>query len=78
MTINYVNPTQYGIWITLSSIISWFSFFDIGFGYGLSSRFAGIEGELYRIMGHKRVVVKLGNSLAVATSYIAKEHLERV
>jgi transcription antitermination factor NusG len=40
--------------------------------------FAGVEGELYRIKGHKRVVVKLGNSLAVATSYIAKEHLERV
>ena len=40
--------------------------------------FAGIEGELYRIKGHKRVVVKLGCSLAVATSYIAKENLEKI
>jgi Na+-driven multidrug efflux pump len=40
LTINYVNPTQYGIWLTLSSIISWFSFFDIGFGNGLRNRFA--------------------------------------
>jgi transcription antitermination factor NusG len=44
----------------------------------VGGEFAGVEGELYRIKGHKRVVVKLGNSLAVATSYIAKEHLERV
>jgi O-antigen/teichoic acid export membrane protein len=40
MTINYVNPTQYGIWLTLSSIIGWFSFFDIGFGNGSRNRFA--------------------------------------
>ena len=40
MTINYANPTQYGIWLTLSSIIGWFSFFDIGFGNGLRNRFA--------------------------------------
>lgn len=40
MTINYVNPTRYGIWITLSSIIGWFSFFDIGLGNGLRNKFA--------------------------------------
>lgn len=40
LTINYVNPTQYGIWLTLSSIIAWMSFFDIGFGHGLRNRFA--------------------------------------
>lgn len=40
LTINYVNPTQYGIWLTLSSIIAWVSFFDIGFGHGLRNRFA--------------------------------------
>jgi O-antigen/teichoic acid export membrane protein len=35
LTINYVNPTSYGIWLTLSSLISWFTFFDIGLGNGL-------------------------------------------
>jgi O-antigen/teichoic acid export membrane protein len=40
LTIHYINPTQYGIWITLSSIIGWFSFFDIGFGHGLRNKFA--------------------------------------
>jgi len=40
MTINYINSTQYGIWLTLSSIISWFSFFDIGLGNGLKNKLA--------------------------------------
>ncbi|KAF2332506.1 lipopolysaccharide biosynthesis protein [Flavobacterium daemonense] len=40
MTINYINPTQYGIWLTLSSLISWFSFFDIGLGNGLKNKLA--------------------------------------
>jgi O-antigen/teichoic acid export membrane protein len=38
LTIHYVNPTQYGVWLTLSSIIGWFGFFDIGFGHGLRNK----------------------------------------
>ena len=40
LTIHYVNPTRYGIWLTLSSIVGWFSFFDIGLGHGLRNKFA--------------------------------------
>ena len=40
LTINYLEPEKYGIWITLSSIIAWFSFFDIGLGGGLRNKFA--------------------------------------
>jgi len=40
VTIHYVNPTRYGIWLTLSSIVGWFSFFDIGLGNGLRNKFA--------------------------------------
>jgi O-antigen/teichoic acid export membrane protein len=40
LTLHYVSPSQYGIWITLSSIIGWFGFFDIGFGNGLRNKFA--------------------------------------
>ena len=53
LTIHYVNPTRYGIWLTLSSIIGWFGFFDIGFGNGLRNKFAEAiakgEHELARI-----------------------------
>jgi O-antigen/teichoic acid export membrane protein len=40
LTINYINQSQYGIWLTLSSVIAWLSFFDIGFGNGLRNKFA--------------------------------------
>lgn len=39
LTIDYISPYQYGVWITLSSIIGWLSFFDIGFGNGLKNKF---------------------------------------
>ena len=40
LTIGYVNPTKYGIWLTLSSIIAWLSYFDLGFAHGFRNRFA--------------------------------------
>ncbi len=38
LTINYVSAELYGIWLSLSSIVSWFSFFDIGFGLGMRNK----------------------------------------
>lgn len=40
LTLNYLGTTQFGIWLTLSSIIAWFGFFDIGLGNGLRNKFA--------------------------------------
>ena len=40
LTINYLDKENYGIWLTLSSFIAWFSFFDIGLGHGLRNKFA--------------------------------------
>ena len=40
LTINYVNSSRYGIWLTLSSIVAWLSFFDIGLSQGLRNKFA--------------------------------------
>ncbi|HSI77688.1 MAG TPA: MATE family efflux transporter [Lunatimonas sp.] len=40
LTIDYVNPSRYGIWLTLSSIVGWFAFFDIGLTQGLRNKFA--------------------------------------
>jgi O-antigen/teichoic acid export membrane protein len=40
ITINYINPSRYGIWLTLSSIVAWLGFFDIGLTQGLRNRFA--------------------------------------
>lgn len=45
MTIHYINPTQYGIWLTISSMVAWISFFDIGFTQGLRNRFAEAKAQ---------------------------------
>lgn len=39
-TIDYLDSEQYGIWLTLSSIVAWLSFFDVGLGHGFRNRFA--------------------------------------
>ncbi|HTI09311.1 MAG TPA: hypothetical protein VL832_12170 [Puia sp.] len=53
LTIHYVKPTQYGIWLTLSSVIGWVGLFDIGLGNGLRNKFAEAlakgEHEMARI-----------------------------
>ena len=40
MTINYINPVQYGVWLTISSVVAWMNFFDIGLGNGLKNKLA--------------------------------------
>lgn len=44
----------------------------------VAGSFAGIEGELVRIAGHRRVVVRLDNLFTVATVYIPGSYLEKI
>lgn len=45
LTIEFVDPTQYGIWLTLSSLLSWLFFFDIGMTNGFRNRFAEAKAK---------------------------------
>ena len=45
LTLGYVEKEQYGIWLTLSSVVGWFSFFDIGLGHGLRNKLAEAMAE---------------------------------
>ncbi|MEP7165235.1 MAG: oligosaccharide flippase family protein [Ferruginibacter sp.] len=67
LTIHYVNPTKYGVWLTLSSIIAWFSFFDIGFGNGLRNKFA----EAIAKGDHKQARIYLSTTYAILSMIIA-------
>ncbi len=40
MTLGYVSSELYGIWLTLSSIMLWLNFFDVGFTLGLKNKLA--------------------------------------
>lgn len=45
LTINFLNTENYGVWLTISSFIAWFSFFDIGLGNGLRNKFAEAKAQ---------------------------------
>jgi O-antigen/teichoic acid export membrane protein len=45
LTIDFLDTDNYGVWLTLSSFISWFAFFDIGLGNGLRNKFAEARAQ---------------------------------
>lgn len=61
LILNYLDAERYGIWLTLSSIIAWFSFFDIGLGNGLRNRFA----EAIAIGDHKLARTYVSTTYAI-------------
>ncbi len=40
LTLHYVSSETYGVWLAVSSMVAWFSFFDIGINNGLKNRLA--------------------------------------
>ena len=38
LTLGYLNAYEYGIWLTLNSILAWINSFDIGLGNGLRNK----------------------------------------
>lgn len=38
LLLNYLDAERYGIWLTLTSIVGWFTFFDAGLGNGLRNK----------------------------------------
>lgn len=40
LCLSYLDLASYGIWVTLSSVMGWVTFFDIGLGNGLRNRLA--------------------------------------
>ena len=45
LTIEYVDTSRYGIWLTISSIVAWLSFFDIGLTHGLRNKYAEAKAQ---------------------------------
>lgn len=44
-TIGYVDASQYGIWIALSSLVSWMVYFDFGLTHGFRNGFATAKAQ---------------------------------
>lgn len=53
LTLKYLNPLTFGIFLTINSIVEWFSYFDVGMGEGLRNKLAeAIAKNDYRVARH--------------------------
>lgn len=55
-SILFIDKTQYGIWLTLSSIVLWLNYFDVGLTHGFRNKFAE---------------AKANNNVELAKKYVA-------
>ena len=55
LALDYLDSMRYGIWLTLSSILVWFGFFDIGLGNGLRNKFAEALAKNRKKLAHTYV-----------------------
>jgi len=66
LTLDYLNPTKYGIWLTISSIVGWFGFFDIGLGNGLRNKLA----EAFALKDYKLAKTYVSTTYAILSLII--------
>ena len=52
LTLNYLSAYEYGVWLTLSSILTWVNFLDIGLANGLRNKLAQTFANGNRSLGH--------------------------
>lgn len=77
ITINYVKPEVYGVWLVLLSIISWFSIFDIGLGNGLRNHLTISVSNNDYVTGRKYIsttyllLVRISMALFIILSIIS-------
>jgi O-antigen/teichoic acid export membrane protein len=55
LVLNYLDVTRYGIWLTLSSLVMWFNFFDVGLGHGLRNKLAESQAKGEESLSRKYV-----------------------
>ena len=54
-SMDYVGAEQFGLWLTVSTIIVWFAYFDLGFVHGFRNRFAEARAKNDDILARQYV-----------------------
>ncbi|MCK5137860.1 MAG: MATE family efflux transporter [Bacteroidales bacterium] len=80
ISLNYITPLEYGLWLTLSSLITWLYFFDFGIGNGLRNHLAiaiaNHEIEKARIyVSSAYVFILIVSILILAIYFIIRPHV---
>ncbi|MCL5029601.1 MAG: oligosaccharide flippase family protein, partial [Bacteroidetes bacterium] len=71
LTLNYLDTTKYGIWLTISGIVEWLGFFDIGLGNGLRNKLA----EALALKDYDNAKIYVSTTYAVLILIIAVVYL---
>ena len=66
VVIDYLDQTKYGIWLTMTSFITWFSFFEIGLGNGLRNKL----GEALANGDYKMAKIYISTTYAILSIVI--------
>ncbi len=67
VTLNYLDQTKYGIWLTLTSFMTWFTFFEIGLGSGLKNKLA----EALAVKNYKLGKIYVSTTYAILSIVIS-------
>jgi O-antigen/teichoic acid export membrane protein len=68
MTLAYLDPMRYGVWITLSSILGWVSVMDIGLGNGLRNEFTRALALNERLLARQLISTTYALVAAIAAA----------
>lgn len=68
VVLNYLGVDEYGVWITITTLVAWLSFFDIGLGHGLRNKYA--EARARDNTGDARRYVSTAFFILVAISAV--------
>ncbi len=75
LLLNYLTQEKYGIWLTLTSIIGWFSFFDIGLGNGMRNKLSEANAKGERELGRKYVSTTYALVICIFSSILVVFHI---
>ena len=64
ITLGYLSEEEYGIWLTLSSMLAWIGFFDIGLTNGLRNKLT----EALAVKDNERAKIYLSTTLFLLVS----------
>ena len=65
LTVRYLGKERFGVWATISTMITWLSMANLGIGNGLTTRIAALEAEGRRDQVYRAIVSALGMIAAV-------------
>lgn len=71
LVLNYLDETRYGIWLTLSSLVMWFNFFDVGLGHGLRNKLAESQAKGEKSLSRKYVSTTYAGLVIISFGFFA-------